>query len=322
MHRRTGFAASLSIVLAGLFLLVGCPPPPDPLEQPGPYDVYRLKITVPNPENPASPMEGHIYAPSNNGGGDIAPGPFPFALMMHGFGANYGLYNMYSNHLASHGTIVIGFNFIVELGFDGRHDYLARQATYVIDYALDEAGPLAGYVDGSRVAAAGHSLGGKISFYAAAIDPRISVVMTMDPSNSGGPPCFVAPDFCNAYPVAPNIVTGAEGLLDHVNAASFIMGTAPDPLFNPDEQSNAKYFFIGLDGQGLHAVKSPALYFDMGTISHLAWLSNPVTQRIARRTLAAWVKEYFEGEDMEAYLTGSIAEADVTAGLIQAIQTR
>ena len=107
-----------------------------------------------------------------------------------------------------------------------------------------------------------------------------------------------------------------------MNAASFIMGTAPDPLYNPDEQSNAKYFFIGLDGQGLHAVKSPALYFDMGTISHLAWLSNPVIQRITRRTLAAWVKEYLEGEDMEAYLTGSIAEADVTAGLIQAIQTR
>jgi pimeloyl-ACP methyl ester carboxylesterase len=284
--------------------------------------VYTEPATIPNPEDPGSPLEATIYAPSEDGGTSIAPGPFPLALFMPGFGATYGVYSAYSDHLASHGTLVIAFNFIIMPGFDGTHDYLARQATYVIDHALDGGGPLAGYVDGSRVAAAGHSLGGKISFYAASIDPRISVVMTVDPSNSGGPPCFISEEWCNAYPVAPNIVTGAEGVLDEVNAASFIMRAAPDVLLNPDEQSNAKYFFTGLDGAGLHGVKSPALYFDMGGISHASWITNPNIMRISKRTMVAWLKAYFEGEDMEAYITGAVVQVDVDAGTIAAIETR
>jgi len=321
MHlRRTLF--TLSAVLLALFpMVVGCPQPKDPLEEPGPYDVYLERVSMPNPEDPASSLEGHIYAPSEDGR-SMAAGPFPLAVVMPGFGATYGLYNVYSNHLASHGFLVIGFDFVIAAGFDGMHDTLARQATYVIDFALDPAGPLAGHVDGARVATVGHSLGGKIAFYAAAIDPRISVVMTVDPSNSGGPPCFVSQEWCNAYPVAPNIVTGATGVLDDVNAASFIMRAAPDPLLNPDEQSNAQYFFTGLDGAGLHAVKSPALYFDMGGISHAAWLSNSNIMRITKRTMAAWIKTHFEGEDLDRYLTGSVVQVDVDAGTIKSIQTR
>jgi pimeloyl-ACP methyl ester carboxylesterase len=310
------------MLLFALLLTAGCTS--DPLELPGPYDIYTQVISVANPEEPGRPIPGKIFAPSVDGGNSIAAGPFELVVFMPGFGATYSSYSPIISHLATHGAIVIGMNFITSAGFDGKHDYLARQTTYVIDYALAGESPLAGHVDATKIATAGHSLGGKISFYSAAIDPRVTVVMAMDPSNSGGPPCFIAPDFCNAYPVAPNIVTGDIGMLDHVNVASFIMRAAPDPLFNPDEQSNAKYFFYGLDGAGLHGVKAPALYFDVGNASHACWLLClcPDIIRISKRTLVAWLKAYFHGECMEPYFTGEVIQKDIDAGYVVAVATR
>jgi len=319
MHRKKLLKTLLPVFLTLVAALAGCPDDPDPLEQPGSYDVYIHAYVMPNPEEPANGLSGRVYAPSNDGGNSVAPGPFPLVVLMPGYGANYNQYSIYSEHLASHGAVVIGFNLITGLGLDAHHDYMARQATYVIDFALDE---FAGVLDASKIATAGHSLGGKIAFYAAAIDPRISAVMTMDPSNSGGPPCLVDPDQCNAYPVAPNIATGAVGVLDDVNAASFIMRAAPDVLLNPDEQSNAKYFFAGLDGAGLHGVHAPALYFDMGAISHASWLTTASIKTVTKRTMAAWLKAYLGGEDMDAYFTGDVAQQDVNVGIIKDIRTR
>jgi pimeloyl-ACP methyl ester carboxylesterase len=313
--------AALFFLLVPL-LTTGCQTATDPLEKPGPYDVYTQVISVTNPEDPAQPIPAKIFAPSDDGGASIADGPFELVVFMPGFGANYSSYYAMTSHLATHGAIVIGMNFVVALGLDGKHDYLARQTTYVIDYALSGDGPLAGHVDSSKIATAGHSLGGKISFYAAAIDPRISVVMALDPSNSGGPPCAISADWCNAYPVAPNVVTGDIGLLDGVNAASFIMRAAPDALFNPDEQSNAEHFFYGLDGTGLHGVKSPALYFDVGSAGHISWLLNANIIRISKRTLVAWLKACFHGESLDPYFSGAVIQKDIDAGYVVAVASR
>jgi len=310
------------LVLAVSLLAFSCAR--DPLERPGDYDVYTSgPLEIPNPEEPEQPIQAQIYAPSDDGGRNIGKGPFELIILMPGFGAPYTAYSMYATHLASHGSTVIGMNFILPGGFDGRHDYLARQTTYVLDFAVGEGGPLSGHVKCEKIAAAGHSLGGKIAFYAAALDPRIRVVMAMDPSNSGGPPCFISEEWCNAYPVAPNIVTGDHGLLEGVSAASFIMRAAPDG-FNPDPQSNAEYFFHGSDGQGTHAVGSPALYFDIGTGGHASWLylGNPNVPRITKRTMVAWIRTHFRGEAMDPYFTGEIVQRDLDVGNLIAVGTR
>jgi len=312
----------ISALLLPLFFFFGCPPEPDPLEEPGAFAVYRATATAPNPENPADAIEVGFYAPSTDGGESIADGQFEMVVLMHGFSATYQSYEAYATHLASYGFIVVGMNFVIPSGLDGHHDYLARQTTYVLDYALGEQSPVAGHVDSAKVAAAGHSLGGKIGFYAAAIDTRISVVMAMDPSNSGGAPCYISPEFCNAYPVAPNPATGEIGVLDDVDAASFIMRAEPDVLFNPDPNHNAWYFFYGSDGQGMHAVGSPALYFDMGGASHVAWLINSDVKRITRRTLTAWLLAYFRGEDREAYFTGEVIQEDMESGFVVGLDAR
>jgi pimeloyl-ACP methyl ester carboxylesterase len=296
----------------------------DPLELPGNYDVYASgPIQVADPARPDEPLQAEIFAPSEDGGQRIAAGPFELVLFMPGFGATYDFYSVYTRHLASHGSIVVGMNFRIDVGLDGRHDELARQAVRVIDFALGSQSPLAGHVDRSRIAAAGHSLGGKIAFYAASLDPRITVVMALDPSNGGGPPCFISDEWCNAYPVAPNVVTGESGRLDAVHAASFVMRAAPD-LFNPDPQSNAEHFFYGDDGAGGHAVGAPALYFDMGAAGHASWLyfGNVQVPRITCRTLVAWLKDHFYGGDFETYFTGEVAQRDLEQGNIVEIATR
>jgi pimeloyl-ACP methyl ester carboxylesterase len=310
------------LTLAVHFLLASCAV--DPLEKPGGYDVYRSEqISIPNPEDPEEPIQARITAPSTDGGQSISAGLFELVVFMPGFGATYPFYDMYAKHLSSHGSIVVGMNFRLPTGPDGRHDYLARQTIYVVDYVVGNGGPLEEHVDPSKIATAGHSLGGKIAFYAAALDPRISLVMALDPSNGGGPPCFISEEWCNAYPVAPNISTGAAGLLDQVHAASFIMRAAPD-AFNPDPQSNAEHFFYGLDGQGTHAVSPPALYFDMGSAGHASWLflGNLNVPRITKRTMVAWLKTHFYGESLEEYFTGEIAQTDIDQGNIVAVGTR
>jgi len=310
------------ITFAVSLLLTSCAV--DPLENPGIYDVYTSEqISIENPENPEEPIQARITAPSTDGGKSISEGLFELVIFMPGFGATYHSYDMYARHLSSHGSIVVGMNFRLPTGVDGRHDYLTRQTIYVVDYALGSGGPLEEHIDSSKIATAGHSLGGKIAFYAAALDPRISVVMALDPSNGGGPPCFISEEWCNAYPVAPNISTGEIGLLDQVEAASFIMRAAPD-LFNPDPQSNAEYFFHGVDGQGTHAVSAPALYFDMGSAGHASWLflGNFNVPRITKRTMVAWLKTHFYGESLEAYFTGEIAQNDIDQGNIVAVGTR
>jgi len=322
MFWKVGWSRLCAFASVVSFLTTSCAV--DPLEKPGSYDVYRSdQIIIANPEDSEEPIQARITAPSTDAGQSICEGLFDLVIFMPGFGATYQSYDLYAKHLSSHGSIVVAMNFRLPAGVDGRHDYLARQTIYVVDYALGSGGPLEQHVDGSKIALAGHSLGGKIAFYSAALDPRISVVMALDPSNGGGPPCFISEEWCNAYPVAPNILTGEIGLLDEVNAASFIMRAAPD-VFNPDPQSNAEHFFYGVDGQGTHAVTTPALYFDMGSAGHANWLflGNLNVPRITKRTMVAWLKAHFYGESLEAYFTGEIAQNDIDQGNIVAVGTR
>lgn len=313
-----------AFLLLSLSFMWGCGG--DPLERRGPYNTISETVIIDNPDDSRKPIHATIFAPAKFPKKDVANGTFGVVVLTPGFGAVYNMYESYTRHLASHGYIVVGMNFRRKrLSFDGYQDDMARQISHVIDYTLDQSEFVSGHVDPTKVAVAGHSMGGKIAFYAAALDPRISVVIAMDPSNSGGPPCMISDTYCNEYPVAPNSVTGHPGMLAYVEAASLIFRAEPDAATNPDPHNNAWWFFWGNDNEGKWGVNSPALFYDMGKVGHTAWVQ-PMgyhTPRITKRTMVAWLKTHLDlFEGYEAYFNEEKNQTDLDAGRIVSIDTR
>ena len=307
--------------------LAACLPPSsrvidstDPLEKAGGYSWQTLALQFENPEVAGQPMLTTLYLPQLSEMETI-----PLMILLPGFGARYSDYRAYSVHLASHGVAVLGFTPRSNSDniFDSQHDYLARQVSYVLDALLAEAG-VGGAIDTHRIGIIGHSLGGKLAFYAAARDSRFKLLAALDPVNSGGAPCAIDPNWCSAYPVAPNPLRDQIGVLNDVGAAALIFRSAPD-LFNPDAEFNAEYFFNGSDGNGRNAVAAPALYLNMGSVPHAAYVPGPLaglTEPLVKRTMLAWIKRHFYQQDVNEYITGARMQASIERGLLESLLER
>jgi pimeloyl-ACP methyl ester carboxylesterase len=261
----------------------------------GPYEVLELDVTIPNPDAQREALPATFYAPKLAQG---ATERLPLVLVMHGFGLTHPSYAHFSRHFASHGLIALGISLPPSL--TAAHDKNADEAIAAIDYALGQDAPaeLIGRVDSDRVAATGHSLGGKIAFYAAALDPRIDIVIGWDPSNAGGPPCFIDPAACNGFPVAPNCLSTMSGLVHMLRAESVVFRAAADGA-NPEPAHNAIHFYRG--------APAPATLIDFDQNVLHGDFADPSAAVIAhtRRVQIALVLERFLGvTGLEAYLPG------------------
>ena len=192
-------------------------------------------------------LQGKAYLPQEDG--NIVDGQLPLIIVLPGFSASYIFYESYATHFASHGFAVIGVDTRFGL-MEITHDAEAVEVSQTISWAdSSEDSPLKGRLDMTKIAVSGHSKGGKVAFFAAAIDNRIDIVIGWDPSNSGGPPCFIADFFddldCNAQPVAPNCAAGESGIEHYMNAESLVLGVPRDPFLNPDKHHNAIHFYRG-----------------------------------------------------------------------------
>jgi pimeloyl-ACP methyl ester carboxylesterase len=225
---------------------------------------------------------------------------------MHGFLLSHPDYAVFSRHLASWGFVAVGIDF----GDDGDQMRDAQEAIATIDWALGPGTPLSGAVDPARIATAGHSLGGKVAFFAAVLDPRIKAVVGWDPVDSGGPPCFVDPNGCHKWSIAPNSYNGDVGMMDGLHVAALVFG-APPGAFNPEEH-NAKRFWEGTKAPGLFVV------FPKG--DHLRWPNGDPEQRITKRTQLAWLLHHLNGVGgVDDYLTGAVMQQDIVAGRVAVV---
>jgi acetyl esterase/lipase len=257
-------------------------------EQDGPLSLTETAVSIPGP---AGMIAATLYLPAGDG-------PFPLVVVMHGFTASHTLYASYSRHFASWGYAALGIDFTD----DAAHEQNAKEAMAAIDWALDNAP-----IDAAKIATAGHSLGGKIAFFAAVLDPRIKAVIGWDPVDSGGPPCFIDPMGCHRWSVAPNSFEGDEGMMQDLQVATLIFA-APSGAFNPEEH-HARRFWEGTKAPGLF------VYFTSG--DHLRWPNSEPEKRITTRTQIAWLARHFSRLDgVEPYLSGEIIQADVVAGTI------
>jgi hypothetical protein len=306
MSRIICYTGYFCAVLLGL---VRGPPiidPNDPLEVQGDFTYERISEEIPfSFENRDDIIESELFVPE-----DIDP--YAFILFMPGFGSGYSSYEEYLEHLASHGFVSLGMDFAgSSISIDGEHDIKAQQALTAIEYIQNTYPAFSNL----PVYTAGHSLGGKIAFYSASLDDSIIIsgVIALDPVNAGGPPCAIFPNQCTEYPVAPNPVTGQQGILSNfTTGSSFIVRSAPAPS-NPDEQFNAENFFFGSDGNGQDATPSPSLYYDFGNFPHSGyWSCLPSTQvQIIKRTMVAWLQQEVLGINRDEYLTGERIQQDI-----------
>ena len=153
-----------------------------------------------------------------------------------------------------------------------------------------------------KIAILGHSQGGKLAFYAAALDARVDIVVGWDPQNGGGPPCFLGETdqgYCNDYPVAPNCEANDSGVVHQIRAASLVFG-AQDATLTPDVHLRAEQFYRGSP--------SPAYFVSMPDAGHGAWFSDGEVSTLTRGVHTALLLSKMMGyENLEDWLpTGSI----------------
>ena len=274
-------------------------------EEAGPYGVFTQKVKVPilagtleaagyKIQVTNGVLDGTVYAPSLDGGNTVADGPFPLIVVLPGHGVSYTSYATYSLHFASHGFAVLGVDTRSNLT-TATHDKEAFEVVQCINWMEAGNNPVAGKLDMTKVAMAGHSKGGKVSFFAAALDPRIDIVIGWDPSNSGGPPCSIpVPMDCNLFPVAPNCQAQDPGVLHYMHAETLVLGEPRDSLVNPDRHHNSIHFYRG--------APSPAslVFFDAG---HVAPMSSDAVIAINKRVQMAMLLSRFKGmTGLESYL--------------------
>lgn len=149
----------------------------DPLP-PGPFPVRSAAFSLLDAER-GRRVEVVLVAPQ---GGDLSP----IVLFSPGFLLSGSAYQSTAELLASHGIAVALLTYEVNL-FTADHRVLAQDLRFALS-ALPAAAAEHGIaVDRERVGLAGHSLGGKLSFLAAAEERHVQAVAGLDPVDGGAP---------------------------------------------------------------------------------------------------------------------------------------
>lgn len=292
----------------------------DPYEQAGPYSTAASGVSIDTLTSDTN-ISGVFYYPTGN----ISANSLPLVILLPGFSLHYYDYEVYAYHLASHGYIVLGMDY-VETSNDNtiaKHDDKAQQVTEALTYALSNSS-VKNLINSAQIAVMGHSLGGKLAFYSAAIDPRIKAVIALDPVNAGGPPCPISPANCANYPVAANPNRAQIGIVKDITAASLIFRSQPDGLTNPEAEFNAYYFYFGSDGGGTNGTPSPSRYIDLGAVAHANYVPKFITftPTLVKRDALAWLDQLFKGINTSTYFSGTKMQEDINAGRVISTSVR
>lgn len=279
---------------------VDAPPAANDPGQIGTWGVHEATASVTTGQGPTSVT---IYSPSSDGGASPAAGPFPLVVVSTGFQLGRDLYDATCTHIASWGYLVVIRDYT-----DGNHQEKAAEITDIIDWALGAQSGIAGRIDATKIAAAGHSLGGKLSVLAGIEDSRIRAVVGWDPVDALPPSpdgsLSVAPERIDELDV-PLVVIGETT----DTASDFGMPCAP-------AADNYTVFFNG-------ACAAPsALEVTIPGADHTDWIdsrdscglfcffcktgqtADATVLQISRRVTVAWLETHLRGAaDYGAYLT-------------------
>jgi dienelactone hydrolase len=264
----------------------------DPADD-GDFTVTEMTASIPGATQGRT-LASTVYVPS---GGE----PHPLVIISPGFQMARTQYASFAHHLATWGFVAVLTDY-AESGFFVDHAKLAADVPAAIDWALAQS---ALAIDPQKIATAGHSLGGKISVFAATLDPRIRAVVGWDPVDSNNP--SVAPDkmgsLAAAVAVAGETTDGSGGGMPCAPTAD-----------------NYQAFYA--------AAKAPALAVTVVGADHMDWVDDgscslcgfcspgtappELSHTVTRRLNVAWLRRQLIADAaMDPWLT---APPEVTSG--------
>jgi len=246
----------------------------------------------------------------------------PVVLFLPGFQLNPADYTSTREHLASHGFFVVSPSFPGSLLSPKNNVELKIITKAILDWLEAEAaGDLAGVLDISRIAAVGHSLGGKIALLTATEEERIDAVFGIDPVDSGPPIALNPSEYPSVTPELMGQIQVPLLLLGETTNASGGLGTPCAPA----EDNFQQYY---------QAAVSPAMEVEVLGANHMSFLDNPnclvcftcpkgtddpaTTRLVMRRLLVAFLADQLNTDSpYGSWLAGADLQSLVTDGLIQ-----
>ena len=243
--------------------------------------------------------------------------PFPTILFSPGFSVDRNAYSSYTTRLATHGFLVITQAYRNA----GDHTQDRDDAIKVINWYLNPTGQdaarVAGRVDANRIGAAGHSLGGKISFLVAEADARIKAAFGIDPVNSP-PPLGQAP---SAITGLPNY-KGGTGFLGETLSQGGFMPCAPasDNYQKFYAAANAPSFAITFANAAHNDFVDPGACLLCGLACPGSKGMQAQTVALANKYTVAYFRYQLLGDlGQMSHLTGAEFQKDAMTGAVSVV---
>lgn len=265
----------------------------------GDFSVTEASATIPGASQ-GRMLAATVYAPTGTSGSR------PLVVVHPGFQMPRTQYASYARHLATWGFVAVVTDY-AESGFAIDHARIAGDVPAVIDWALAQP---ALAIDADRIAAVGHSLGGKISVFAASLDPRIKAIVGWDPVDSSNP--SVAPEKMTALGAALAVIG------ETTNGSGGFMPCAP-------AADNFAAFYA--------AATTPAISITVIGADHMDWVDDPscgfcglcspgtaspdLVRTVTRRLDVAWLRRHLLGDFlMEPWL---LTPPEAVSGVLEIV---
>jgi pimeloyl-ACP methyl ester carboxylesterase len=243
--------------------------------------------------------------------------PLPWVVFSPGFLFTGSAYRSWGELLASHGMATALVSYAYSL-FNPDHRVLVADLLFVLDAIPAEAQRYGVRLDPSRVALVGHSLGGKLSFLAAAERP-VQAVVGLDPVDGGAPGVIDPVRFPSAVAAmgsvrAPVLLLGAE----YGKRVKFGTPCAP-------QDANFRKFFEAAPGPALEVEQRGAGHVDYldnpncGLLCSVCWPGDdPTTTRAqAQSYVLFFLRGYLLGEDQARVELRALLFQDAQAGRVR-----
>ncbi|MBK7978315.1 MAG: alpha/beta hydrolase [Deltaproteobacteria bacterium] len=279
---------------------------------PGPVGFTTASFTFTDPDWGDYPSTAFVPAADGN------PAPWPAIVLLNGFFATAPMMSWYSEHLASHGYLVLGVTpptpFIPDVTEWARG--FAGGARLLLAESADPASPLAGLVDESRLGAIGLSMGGAGALEEGGTEPALfRAIVALAPGWSDLGAFLFAETLAAAGSIeAPTqIQRGSQDCLV----------PADGPLGYYDAVPAAKQYLeinggnhIGYINEGLATAAGP-IVFDLVPVDCPATTSYAEQHRLSAAYATMWLDKHLHGTGRwDDALLGAGFAADLSSGTL------